>query len=394
MAEEAGGSGSAKGKEAEIEDMFSHLELNEDELDEVVISAEAAKEYQKAGRWLAIGRVLTSRKFSAEALFAKMKIVWNLSRDPICREASENLFIFQMHCLGDWKKVVHQGPWTFRGWGVLIEDYDGLRNPESVTFDGMYVWAQIHGIPELYRKPAIVDDLSRKIGLVRETQLSPKLFFEGNYVRVRVRIIVAKALLRFVTLNLPDGKKRLMVKYEKIPYYYKHCGLLGHNHEECGDGDWEEKQLQWGSWLLASRRATQPVPAPRRFTPRAPNRGGRGSKGDGDPYRPRKRSSDDAELNKEDDLTDTGTSPIKPPNVSTEVIPEENPLARKLDFADENTATLPEEVQDGGSMDPTVPPLPPPYVKSRDRAKLQKTGTSKNTMASSAASLEEDRRAQ
>jgi hypothetical protein len=127
-----------------------------------------------------------------------------------------------MHCLGDWKKVVHQGPWTFRGWGVLIEDYDGLSNPESATFDGMYVWAQIHGIPELYRKPTIVDDLSRKIGLVSETQLSPKLFFEGNYVRVRVR--VAKALMRFVTLNIPDGKKRLMVKYEKIPYY---CNIVG-----------------------------------------------------------------------------------------------------------------------------------------------------------------------
>ncbi|KAK1602852.1 hypothetical protein QYE76_016646 [Lolium multiflorum] len=220
MAEEAGGSGSAKGKEAEIEDMFSHLELNEEELDEVVISVDEAKEFQKAGRWLAIGRVLTSRNFSAEALFAKMKIVWNLSRDLICREVGENLFIFQMLCLGDWKKVVHQGPWTFRGWGVLIEDYDGLSNPESVIFDGMYVWAQIHGIPELYRKPTIVDDLSRKIGLVRETQLSPKLFFEGNYVRVRVRINVTKALMRFVTLNLPEGKKRLMIKYEKIPYYY------------------------------------------------------------------------------------------------------------------------------------------------------------------------------
>ncbi|KAK1607789.1 hypothetical protein QYE76_031462 [Lolium multiflorum] len=394
MAEEAGGSGPAKGKEPEIEDMFSHLELNDEELDEVVISVEEAKEYQKAGRWLAIGRVLTTRNFSAEALFAKMKIVWNLSRDPICREVGENLFTFQMHCLGDWKKVVHQGPWTFRGWGVLIEDYDGLSNPESVTFDGMYVWAQIHGIPELYRKQNIVDDLSRKIGLVRETQLSPKLFFEGNYVRVRVRIIVTKALMRFVTLTLPEGKKRLMVKYEKIPYYCKHCGMLGHNHEECGDGDWEEKQLQWGTWLLASRRATQPVPGPRRFTPRAPSRGGRSGTGVGDLYRPRKRSSDDAELNKEDDLTDTGTSPLKQPTENAEVIREENPLALKLDFTDENAAGLLENVHDGGWVDPSVPPLPPAYVKSKPRAKIQKTDMSKNTMASSAASLEEDRRAQ
>jgi hypothetical protein len=68
-----------------------------------------------------------------------MKAVWNLSRDPICREAGENLFVFQMHCLGDWKKVVHQGPWTFRGWAVLIEDYNGKEDPEKITFGGLYV---------------------------------------------------------------------------------------------------------------------------------------------------------------------------------------------------------------------------------------------------------------
>jgi hypothetical protein len=46
------------GQEEEIDDMFSHLELNEDELNDVVIGVEEAKEYQKAVRWLAIGRVL------------------------------------------------------------------------------------------------------------------------------------------------------------------------------------------------------------------------------------------------------------------------------------------------------------------------------------------------
>jgi hypothetical protein len=145
-------SDAAGGKEDEIEDMLSHLELNEDELDDVVIGSEDAKEYKKEARWLAIGKVLTPRSFSSEALFEKMKSIWNLSRDPICREAGENLFIFQMHCLGDWKKVVHQGPWTFCGWGLLVEDYDGLSDPEEFVFRGMHVWAQIHGIPELYRK--------------------------------------------------------------------------------------------------------------------------------------------------------------------------------------------------------------------------------------------------
>jgi hypothetical protein len=98
------------GKGLDLDDMLAHLELKEDELDDVVIPVEAVKEFQKDARWLAIGKVHTSRSFSSEALFGKMRAIWNLSRDPICREAGENLFIFQMHCLGDWKKVIHQGP--------------------------------------------------------------------------------------------------------------------------------------------------------------------------------------------------------------------------------------------------------------------------------------------
>ncbi|KAM0861733.1 hypothetical protein ACQ4PT_045697 [Festuca glaucescens] len=226
---------SSRGKNVGLHDMFSHLELNEEELDDVVIGVEEAREYQQAARWLAIGKVHTSRSFSTEALVEKMKVVWNLSRDPICREAGENLFIFQMFCLGDWKKVVHQGPWTFRGWGVLIEDYDGLSDPEKFVFGGIYVWAQIHGIRELYRKKEVVDDLARRVGKIKEVQMAPKLFYDGNYVRIRVRVDISKPLMWFVSLTMHEGKRRLTVKYEKIPFFCKRCGLLGHDHEECGD---------------------------------------------------------------------------------------------------------------------------------------------------------------
>ena len=118
---------SASQEDLGIEDMLQHLQLNEDELDDVVMGEEVINKYKKDAQWMAIGKVLTDRSFSSTALFEKMKSIWNLSREPICREAGENQFIFQMQCLGDWKKVVHQGPWMFRGWGVMLEDYDGLK---------------------------------------------------------------------------------------------------------------------------------------------------------------------------------------------------------------------------------------------------------------------------
>jgi hypothetical protein len=129
---------------------------------------------------------------------------------------------------------------------VLTEDYNGRVDPERVAFGGMYTWPQIHGLPELYRKISIVDDLARKIGKTKEVQMSPKLMFEGNYVRLRILIDVEKPLPRFVFLNIEgEGRKMLFVKYEKLSYFCRHCGLIGRDHEECGDGDWEEKDLVW-----------------------------------------------------------------------------------------------------------------------------------------------------
>jgi hypothetical protein len=270
----------------------------------------------------------------------------------------------------------------------------------------MHVWAQIHGIPELYRKVDVVDDLARKIGQVKEVQLAPKLFFEGNYVRIRVRINIEKALMRVVSLTLPEGKKRLMVKYEKVPFFCKRCGFLGHDHEECGDGVWEDKQLQFGSWMLATRRANQPTPEARGLTPRTPARGGFAGRSGGFPsgvYR--KRTSEDASLDKESDLGDTGLSPMKTSPSETGIEGSEG-AKDVTDTSGKTSMDASLEVQmsdilenpplegvgtNNGGIDP---PLPPPYLDPRDRSKLRKTGETSNILATSAASSEEVRRAQ
>jgi hypothetical protein len=96
--------GATKNPQKEIDDLLAYLDLREDELEDVVIGADEVTELQKEARWLAIAEVHTSRSFSSDAFIGKMKAIWNLSRDPICREAGENLFFIQMHCLGDWKR--------------------------------------------------------------------------------------------------------------------------------------------------------------------------------------------------------------------------------------------------------------------------------------------------
>jgi hypothetical protein len=56
-----------------------------------------------------------------------------------------------------------------------------------------------------------------------------------------------------------EGKKWCFIKYEKVPFFCKHCGCIGHNHEECGDGVWSIKEMQYGDLMLAMRRTNPPL---------------------------------------------------------------------------------------------------------------------------------------
>jgi hypothetical protein len=64
-----------------------------------------------------------------------------------------------------------EGPWIFRQLGVLLEPYDRIMDPQSVTLDRMYAWVQIRGIPPLFRKEDIVKGMVARIGEVRSVDL-------------------------------------------------------------------------------------------------------------------------------------------------------------------------------------------------------------------------------
>lgn len=379
------------------------LDLKDDELDDVVVGDEEVKRFEADARWLAIGKLNTSRPFSSSSMFETLKSVWGLAHVPKYREAGDNLFVFQMFCLGDWKKVVHGGPWLFKGMGLLVEDYDGKTDPTSISFDGLYVWAQIHKILDLYRHVEIVDQLAARIGRVKEVQLAPKLYYEGDYVRVRARVLVGKALTRFTPLTVKGERHLLPVRYEKIPYFCQVSGFMGHNHEECGDGVWEPKQKQFGSWMLAQRKEVPQMPQGGGRSTRGGRSRGRGRNGRGGDPVPRKRSSQDADLDGSEEEGDTETSPLK--SVRDEVVrPAEEPTVRKnlnLVLSAEGTETsskalvtmAPESTSDGKPA--STPPLPPAYVSPREIKKAKKgSSPTKNNLALMAGSESEHRQAQ
>ena len=75
----SGASFSATARDARddnLEEMLKHLDMKDDELDDVVIGMEEVENIEKDARWLAVGRLNTNRPFSHSAMFETLNFVW------------------------------------------------------------------------------------------------------------------------------------------------------------------------------------------------------------------------------------------------------------------------------------------------------------------------------
>lgn len=79
----------------------------------------------------------------------------------------------------------------------------------------------------------------------------------GPFLRIRVDINITKPLMRRKMTHIEDVYKGwVFFKYERLPIFCYHCGILVHHDRECqkfkkGCLSSEEDDFQYGPWLRA-----------------------------------------------------------------------------------------------------------------------------------------------
>ncbi|XBH79815.1 hypothetical protein VPH35_105702 [Triticum aestivum] len=367
-----------------LEDFFDQLDLNDEEFNDVEIDEEDP-EIRESVRWLALARVHTDKNFSQAAFYKDMRAAWNPAQRVRFRPVGPNRFVVQASCLGDWERMMMQGPWLFRNMAVLLCSYDGFTKADDVIFDHMPIWLQVHKLPDPYCKQGIVERILKGAGEILEMRLNGNT--RGDYIRVRVNHDIKQPLTKFVSVVRAQERQVYLVRYEKLARFCSFCGRIGHEHKECGSGVHEKQSLKFGDWLY--------VDGPSRPRPeQTPSRA--------DKYRPmRKNSSPSASLDPglkalDPDMLDTATSPVKNPGTIMDVDRD----ARKrlnMDNVGDDTLNKPKSkkevlaITDGSGQDLGENASPTSSSSGSKRVKLTKDHA---TTQRSAASLEEDRRMQ
>ncbi|XP_051220993.1 uncharacterized protein [Lolium perenne] len=350
--------GSKKARVYEVDELLKNLKLSEAEREGVFLAKEDRESLPEV-KWMAVGRLLTVRGFSEQSLEKTLRAAWNPAREVSFRSIEQNLFQVQAHCVGDWNRIMEDGPWLFRECAFMVEKFYGATPTPSVLPNRVQAWIQIHRIPPMYRTEAILKQLAARVGEVDRVEAKVVSFGNGYFHRARVKLTADKPLPRVVTFT-PEGCESMMfvVMYEKLPKFCNFCGKMGHEHMECGTGEYAGTDLQFGNWMLASEASWHPSTPRVHWEKRRQESPsyelwtgweGLGGKSSFEKMPPWKRNSGEAGLDngKGNALEDSATSPLKPLLEGVEKSADKTGAQRHLNLNDVDLALV-------------AIPLPPP----------------------------------
>ena len=153
-----------------------------------------------------MAKICSSKTFNHAAFIVNMNYAWSLAKDVSFKAIEENLLLLKFTCLGDWRKVMDEGPWIFRGHAILLEEYDGITKPSKVRFKYLATCVRIYDLPIGFRTKKIGHQLGNKIGDFLKVDLDDNINGWRD-LRIRVKLHVEKPLTRIVYVSLGVGKR-------------------------------------------------------------------------------------------------------------------------------------------------------------------------------------------
>jgi hypothetical protein len=97
------------------EELLKQLNLRGLEMEEVRVEGANLEKVKEAAQWMAIARLHTTKTIGVTSLFKTLMLTWSSARRVTWRLVGGNKFVIQAACLGDWNRIMEEGPWILGG---------------------------------------------------------------------------------------------------------------------------------------------------------------------------------------------------------------------------------------------------------------------------------------
>ncbi|KAI4974014.1 hypothetical protein ZWY2020_041795 [Hordeum vulgare] len=237
---------------ASLSARMGNMVLLDKEAEGMVFSAPEPRNTTKA-RWAVVGKSCSSRPLNLAVLEKTMQRAWGLHKAARFRDLGGNVFEVHFGSEGDWRHVLHNGPWQYDFSILIVKEYDGGTRPSEMVFDKVDIWIQVQDLPPDRRTEEFGNALGNWLGKVVRVDVDEEGKARGQHLRVRAQISVFEPLVRgfFLKSSVEEKSKWWFdFHYKKIPHFCFECDRLVHVEGVCGPP--VDSSSQWGAWLRAS----------------------------------------------------------------------------------------------------------------------------------------------
>jgi hypothetical protein len=211
------------GKFSLVEEESLGVSVEVEELDPLIVK----------GKVCVIGKILADRVIPKDSFKGPLSRVWRQEGNISFKSLGENLFIVEFETEWDKEKVLEGRPRLFDGFLVSVVDFDGTTPPSKLNFDKAAFWIRMYNLPLACMGKKIGHKIGSLIGTVEEVDVFDGEAGWGEYLRVRVMMDVTKPLARGRMLHLKGQSVWIEFKYERLPRFCFHCGVIRHGSGGC-----------------------------------------------------------------------------------------------------------------------------------------------------------------
>lgn len=155
---------------------------------------------------LLIGKIISSRNFRRYTISEITQKAWKLGKQLQIEKIKENIFKFVFSQKKDRDLIYRNRPWSLNGSLLVLKEWPLDRSIESITFDSVTFFTQIHGLPPLFLHEETATMIGNQIGILHLDSIHYRCVVAQRYLRIRVDIAVNEAISAGFFRNINDGK--------------------------------------------------------------------------------------------------------------------------------------------------------------------------------------------
>lgn len=209
----------------------------------IPISEDLFQESQKPFLDSLIGRVIYSKGDKPVAnlvLQRKLGELWNISSGIRLLPLGRGYYNLQFANKEDRDRAFFRQSWSLKPGLLRLQKWIPNFNPYKVNSSIAQVWVRVFELPIEYWRLDVFDAIAAALGtLIRvdDRTVSQEMC---HYVHMLVEIDMKNPLQDKIMIERAGHCSFAFFQYERLPEFYKHCGIVGHPFSRCrsyADGD-------------------------------------------------------------------------------------------------------------------------------------------------------------